>query len=68
MPIYEYRCASCTERFEMLMSRFDEPPPCCPRCGDARVEKMHSAFAVAKPREAAPPGPCGSSECACRRP
>ena len=43
MPIYEYRCESCGERFEKLV-RLDAPTPECPSCGaDDEVKKLVSA-------------------------
>jgi putative FmdB family regulatory protein len=44
MPIYEYRCLSCTERFEELVRRPDETVP-CPQCGGGEVERLLSVFA-----------------------
>jgi putative FmdB family regulatory protein len=44
MPIYEYRCASCSERFEELVRRPDETVA-CPECGGAEVERLLSVFA-----------------------
>ena len=44
MPIYEYRCGSCAERFEELVRKLDETPP-CPDCGSADVERLLSTFA-----------------------
>ncbi len=67
MPIYEYRCPACGERYEALLSRSDEAAPRCPRCGGTRVEKMLSAFAVTRGSADRTPGPCGSEDCACRR-
>jgi len=61
MPLFEYRCAACGKRFEVLMRR--AVTPACPACGSESVEKQLSAFAVgaASPaRAAAPSGPsCG---------
>jgi len=67
MPIYEYRCAECGERFENLVPRHDAEPPSCIGCGGKRVERVPSTFAVAQPGAAPIAGPCGSSDCACRR-
>jgi putative FmdB family regulatory protein len=68
MPIYEYRCPACSHRYETLTSRTDRDPP-CPRCGATRVERVPSAFAVVSTHGEAPlRGPCGSDDCACRRP
>jgi putative FmdB family regulatory protein len=44
MPIYEYRCPSCDERFEELV-RNPDVAVACPSCGDAQVERLLSAFA-----------------------
>jgi putative FmdB family regulatory protein len=45
MPIYEFSCPKCSERFELLrsVSQCDEPAP-CPECG-AVGERMISMFA-----------------------
>lgn len=43
MPIYEYECASCGERFERLQRLSDPPPEKCPACGAATVERLLSA-------------------------
>ncbi|TMQ72570.1 MAG: zinc ribbon domain-containing protein [Candidatus Eisenbacteria bacterium] len=67
MPIFEYRCTSCGERYETLVSRAERATPRCPRCGGAQAERLISTFAVGRARPAAPtPGPCGSADCACR--
>jgi putative FmdB family regulatory protein len=42
MPIYEYACESCGERFDKLMSMNDPTPP-CPACGAVQVRKLVSA-------------------------
>lgn len=39
MPIYEYACESCGERFDKLMSLNDPAPP-CPSCGASEVRKL----------------------------
>jgi len=33
MPLYEYQCESCGQRFEIRQSFKDEPLTVCPRCG-----------------------------------
>lgn len=45
MPLYEYRCDGCQERFERLVQSWNETVA-CPRCGGA-VEKQFSTFAFA---------------------
>jgi putative FmdB family regulatory protein len=47
MPIYEYRCERCAERFEQLVPlRAEHPPVTCPRCGTQEIRKLLSAFAT----------------------
>ena len=45
MPLYEYRCESCDERFEELVSSSDEDDVRCPSCGQP-AKKLLSAFSV----------------------
>ena len=47
MPLYEYRCRICDERFEVLQ-RVGEGPDsvACPRCGGRDVTKQLSTFAA----------------------
>ncbi|HEY3215069.1 MAG TPA: zinc ribbon domain-containing protein [Candidatus Eisenbacteria bacterium] len=69
LPIYEYRCSTCGERYESLFSHSNPSPPSCPRCGATRVERLLSTFVVGRPTAAGPAvGPCGSPDCACRSP
>jgi putative FmdB family regulatory protein len=45
MPLYEYRCADCQERFEVLQSLGEGSEGLtCPRCGGSQVEKQFSTF------------------------
>jgi len=44
MPMFEYRCESCGSGFEMLVRSGDTVS--CPSCGDTKVQKQFSAFAV----------------------
>lgn len=43
VPIYDYACVTCDERFEELQ-RSDAPPPACPSCGNAETERLLSTF------------------------
>jgi len=45
VPIYDFACASCDERFEELL-RSDAPAPACPSCGAEETEKLLSTFLV----------------------
>jgi putative FmdB family regulatory protein len=44
MPIYEYLCDECGERFEEYLSTSDKPAPPCPKCGSGDVTKQLSQF------------------------
>jgi len=48
MPIYEYRCDSCAEKFEVL-TRFAERDSAqvCPSCESTKTRVLVSSFAVA---------------------
>ncbi len=49
MPLYEYECEDCGERFEKLTSasKKDEASE-CPECGSANTGRVLSTFAVGK--------------------
>lgn len=45
MPIYEYRCQECGEKFEKLVrSSTDQTDLTCPHCGSKQTEKLMSVF------------------------
>lgn len=45
MPIYEYRCRECGEKFDKLVrSATDEIELSCPSCGSKQAEKLLSMF------------------------
>jgi putative FmdB family regulatory protein len=46
VPIYEYRCAACEERFEELVRASSEEPSACPACGSSEVARVYSPFAT----------------------
>jgi len=47
MPIYEYRCLECGERFEKLVRLSTSTSEIeCPRCGERKVEKLLSLFSA----------------------
>ena len=43
MPIYEYRCSGCGNRFEAILPTSSSPRPPCTRCGKKKLEKLISA-------------------------
>jgi putative FmdB family regulatory protein len=44
MPVYEYQCNTCDNRFELRRKFSDAPVSECPKCGGA-VEKLISSTA-----------------------
>ncbi len=47
MPIYEYVCEACGQKFEKLVrSMSSSQSPQCPKCGKTRTRREFSAFAV----------------------
>ena len=48
MPIYEYRCEDCGERFERLAMAIGQDPPnlVCPTCSSGHLQRLISPVAV----------------------
>jgi len=47
MPIYEYRCLECGEKFDELVRSMESKIEIkCPECGGRKVEKLFSAFGI----------------------
>ena len=48
MPIYEYECKKCGEKFELRRSINDADTEIkCPRCGEKSVKRLLSLFGTA---------------------
>jgi putative FmdB family regulatory protein len=47
MPIYEFECGECGERFEQLVSAGTERAD-CPACGAAGAERRLSSFGLTR--------------------
>jgi putative FmdB family regulatory protein len=43
MPIYEFECPACGERFDRLQKLSDPDPDACPNCGAAGVRRRLTA-------------------------
>jgi putative FmdB family regulatory protein len=43
VPLYDFHCLSCDERFEEFASPGERAP--CPACGSSDVERVYQAFA-----------------------
>jgi putative FmdB family regulatory protein len=43
MPLYEYLCDACEQRFELIQKFSDAPPEACPKCGKGPVHRQLSS-------------------------
>jgi putative FmdB family regulatory protein len=46
MPLYEYQCEACGQRFEIIQRFSDGPPEACRLCGKGPVQRLHSSPAI----------------------
>jgi len=68
MPLYEYRCRGCGERFEVLQRLGASGEDLlCPRCGVEQPERVLSTFAAGGAREGAGAMDAAAAAC-CRGP
>jgi putative FmdB family regulatory protein len=62
MPLFEYACRSCDNRFELLVRESTKLE--CPKCASDQLDKQLSVFAVSapssSPRMMGPVSPCGA--------
>jgi putative FmdB family regulatory protein len=60
MPLYEFECQTCAQRFETLVRGGEQPV--CPACRGTRLERALSTFAV-NTRSSSPPAPGACGRC-----
>ena len=46
MPLYEFKCKKCGNRFERIQKFSDPDPTSCPECGGKKIERVLHAPAV----------------------
>lgn len=46
MPLYEYECAACAQRFEIIQKFSDPAPDTCAKCGKGPVTRLLSSPAI----------------------
>jgi putative FmdB family regulatory protein len=46
MPLYEYQCAACDNRFEVIQKFSDPPVETCKVCGKGPVQRLFSSPAI----------------------
>ena len=46
MPLYEYECDACGQRFEKILKFSDPPLEVCAKCGKGPIHKLFSSPAI----------------------
>jgi len=60
MPIYEYLCQDCGNKFEKLVRRSDNAlENACPSCGQKHLQQEYSTFAARATEGSSAPSPMG---------
>jgi len=62
MPIYEFTCEKCKERFELLVRAGTTKAP-CPACGSKQVRRRFSTFGIGGGGGASKGSGSGKSSC-----
>ncbi|MGE5570221.1 MAG: FmdB family zinc ribbon protein [Rhodospirillales bacterium] len=66
MPLYEYRCAGCGAKFELLRRMQDaDAETVCPECGSPGAGRQLSVFASHMGGGDTATAPCGAPASAC---
>jgi len=65
MPIFEYMCSSCGQRFEAFVRSSDQEIS-CPKCGGKELNKVFSTFAVSSKGESS--SSCADGSCSLNYP
>jgi len=63
MPIYEFCCPACGNRFEKLFIRLpdQDPDPECPRCGKAKGHRVLSGVSRIRGGASVSSASCGNA-------
>lgn len=64
MPVYEYVCCECGDRFERLVAYTEADGVECTRCGSREVRRLVSLIAAPRPARSSEGCGCGGS-CSC---
>ncbi len=63
MPIFEYRCEECGNRFDAFFrhaGESEDKPPACGKCGSGRVKKLFSVLGLGGSGRASRADACGT--------
>ncbi len=61
MPIFEYRCQDCGNKFEVIS--FGDQTPECPQCQTQNLQRELSTFAVGAKSSSSSVTGCGAQNC-----
>jgi putative FmdB family regulatory protein len=64
MPVYEYVCTECGDRFERLVAYAEADGVACQRCGSREVRRLVSLISAPRPARSSEGCACGGS-CSC---
>ncbi|NLG33630.1 MAG: zinc ribbon domain-containing protein [Syntrophomonadaceae bacterium] len=53
MPIFDYVCQNCANRFDLIISNSKKDGVKCPKCGSANVQQLLSLFNTGSTRKIA---------------
>ena len=67
MPIYEYHCKNCENKFEKIIFRQPDPIE-CPNCKSQQTRRLISAFALTSEQSVVRTGIDETGPCACGAP
>ena len=56
MPIFEFQCKACANKFDLMIANKDKDKVVCPQCNSADVKQLLSMFATSS--GAATPNSC----------
>jgi len=58
MPIFEFECKNCGNKFDLMIANKDKEKVKCPQCESADIKQLLSMFATSSGGGAAAPNSC----------
>lgn len=56
MPIFEFECKACSNKFDLMIANKDKESVKCPQCGSKEIKQLLSLFATSS--KASSPDSC----------
>ncbi len=64
MPVFDFKCKDCGEKFEKLIFKEEEIKNItCPKCGSKNIEKLLSGFRIGGTENSSSCSVCSSGSC-----